>query len=128
MPGSNPTSRAPPQEGIGIALALLGQHQAAAHAADEAVAVDLVGASEGFDHALPGDPGLLAIGQPAHQHGELVAADAGHLGLADAKHVAQAGGQQAQQLVADDRPEPVVDALETIAVQEHQREAPRGGA
>ena len=61
-----------------------------------------------------------AVGQPAQQHGELVAAEPGER-VAAAQRAAQPGGDLAQQPVAVVVAERVVDLLEPVEVDQQQR-------
>ena len=78
----------------------------------------------GVAHHLPHAVGLgqdLGVARGVdHQHGELVAAEAGH-GVDRARRALQAMGDDAQQLVAGGVAEAVVHDLEAVEVEQHHR-------
>ena len=69
---------------------------------------------------------LAGVGRPgaALHDGEFVAAEAGHR-VGAAHHALQALGHRAQQRVADRMAERIVDALEAVEIEEHDRELVR---
>ena len=87
---------------------------------------------ERLDDAVRRARGLLLGGDAVQQHDELVAALAAHVALdrlaaragriLDAQHARESLRDHAQQVVADRVPERVVDALELVEIEEHDRE------
>ncbi|RAO44497.1 hypothetical protein ONO86_03585 [Micromonospora noduli] len=78
-----------------------------------------------LNHPVGQLPRLTDVGQPGHHDGELVTAQPGdHLwsGL----HVGEPGADLDQQPVAHGMPEGVVDVLETVQVDQQERELPVG--
>ena len=101
---------------------IVGKHAHADAAGDEQlVAVDRDRAGQRVDQLLRAGRHLLHVAHRAHQHGELVAAQAGDdVALAQAR--AEALGDLLQQHVAGLVPEGVVDVLEAVEVDEQRRE------
>jgi hypothetical protein len=111
-----------PQQGRGIA-AVLGEHcGAAAHADRDLALVDAQRALEAVDQ-IPG-PRLDLIGGAAQREDEreLVPAEPGDQ-AALARDLAQAVADLHQNGIAELVPEAVVDGLEVVEVQEHDRHA-----
>ncbi|MNG98728.1 hypothetical protein D3C79_578780 [compost metagenome] len=94
-------------EGRGHIEVLIGQHE---------------GAGEAADHLLGEHFGLAAVDDAGHQEGELVAADAGHQ-ILGAHPAHQPIRHLSQQGIADVVIHAVVDRLEVVEIQHHEREA-----
>ena len=112
---------------VGVAQQLVGlvavgrRHgDADAGADDHLVAVDFERLGEGLDQV---GGKLAGIGRPgaALHDGEFVAAEAGHR-VDAAHHALQALGHRAEQRIADRMAERIVDALEAVEIEEHDRE------